>query len=257
MMFQLRRKNRNSVTSAAAAAAFLLALSGNTMLMQSAGVVEGTAVHVPSNSNHNGGSGFGKKEAGAFVVSRQPLAGGPMDSYDGGDGASARNWATSVSRGGSSGGSTATMRRYNDDGRMPSLFLPEESPYDRYAACLAATEGLRRIRDRELAEEATREPAANSAGFASSGGVGGAMRGRSDYGAGDAGELSEAAKDITKQYVQNSKKVLRALGMTVNQFNEIGKRVAQDENLREKVRGAVIRTQAQQERWKGRCIQMR
>ena len=33
---------------------------------------------------------------------------------------------------------------------MPSLFESEEAIYDRYAACLAATEGLRRIRNRQI-----------------------------------------------------------------------------------------------------------
>jgi len=110
------------------------------------------------------------------------------------------------------------LRRFDDDSRMPSLFLPEESLYDRYAACLAATEGLRRLRDRKLAEEAVME----QAGYRTSREA-------------DSGEMTELEKQITAQYVQNSRKVLRSLGMTVNQFNELGKRVAQDGSLREKV----------------------
>lgn len=116
--------------------------------------------------------------------------------------------AASSSPGGGGGATSNIFRRTQpDEGRMPSLFVPEESVYDRYAACLAATEGLRRIRDRDLADEA------NVHGF------------------GNDGE-----RQINSQYVQNSERVLRALGMTVNQFNDLGRQITQDEKLRERVR---------------------
>lgn len=115
--------------------------------------------------------------------------------------------AASSSPGGGGGATSNIFRRTQpDEGRMPSLFVPEESVYDRYAACLAATEGLRRIRDRDLADEA------NVHGF------------------GNDGE-----RQINSQYVQNSERVLRALGMTVNQFNDLGRQITQDEKLRERV----------------------
>lgn len=93
---------------------------------------------------------------------------------------------------------------------MPSLFTQEEETYDRYAACLAATEGLRRLRDRDMTEEVE--------------------------GIGDPEEVAKKRKQIAVQYVQNSGKVLRALGMSVGKFNELGKEISRDSKLKEKVR---------------------
>lgn len=123
-----------------------------------------------------------------------------------------------ATRGGSvEPGNSMFFRRLGDDSRMPSLFLPEESLYDRYAACLAATEGLRRIRDRDVAE-LMRD---------------GSMR-RSEI------EASEGKKRISDQYTQNSSKVLQALGMSVKQFNELSKQISQNESLKEKVRALQV-----------------
>jgi hypothetical protein len=84
--------------------------------------------------------------------------------------------------------------------------------FDRYAACLAATEGLRRIRDRDLSEEAQHK------GYINKGGA-----------------VSEGERDITQTYIKNSSRVLKALGMTIQQFNELGQHIAQDDRLREKI----------------------
>ena len=92
---------------------------------------------------------------------------------------------------------------------MPSLFGPEEAQFDRYAACLAATEGLRRIRDKKL-------------------GV------RRFILATD--ELTEAQKRVTSEYVLHASKVLEAMGMSVGQFNQLGRQVGSDRDLKEKVR---------------------
>ena len=78
------------------------------------------------------------------------------------------------------------LRKYAESDRMPSLFADSEETYDRYAACLAATEGLRRLRDRDIAEEV--------------------------QGIRDPQEVALKRKQISAQYVQNSGKVLRALG---------------------------------------------
>jgi len=126
--------------------------------------------------------------------------------------------APSTARGGSMDISPKLFRRFADDSRMPSLFLPEESIYDRYAACLAATEGLRRIRDRDLAEEM------RELGFRR-----------------PVGGPSEAEKNVNAQYIQNSGKVVRALGMTVKQFNELGRQISKDEKLKDKVRISFVR----------------
>jgi hypothetical protein len=73
----------------------------------------------------------------------------------------------------------------------------DESIYDRYAACLAATEGLRRRRDQSV------------------------RRGDND---------AEA------QYIRDASKILSALGMTVEQYNQIGAKLLrkeQDSNIQE------------------------
>jgi hypothetical protein len=108
------------------------------------------------------------------------------------------------------------MKRFADNSRMPSLFTPEQGVYDKYAACLAATEGLRRLRDQELAEEVQRASVENTS-------TGGSV------------DVLEAQRHVTAQYVQNAGKVLRALGMSINQFNELGRQIAQDKTLKEKV----------------------
>ncbi len=91
---------------------------------------------------------------------------------------------------------------------MPSLFGPEEAQFDRYAACLAATEGLRRIRDKKL-------------------GVRRFILGTD--------ELTEAQKRVTSEYVLHASKVLEAMGMSVSQFNQLGRQVGSDRDLKEKV----------------------
>ena len=102
------------------------------------------------------------------------------------------------------------LRKYTETDHMPSLFSEEEETYDRYAACLAATEGLRRLRDRDITAEI--------------------------QAATDAEDAKRKRKQIATQYVQNSGKVLRALGMSVSQFNELGKEIAKNDKLKEKVR---------------------
>ena len=91
--------------------------------------------------------------------------------------------------------------------RMPSLFAPDETDYDRYAACLAATESLRRLRDKSTAESKQ-------------------LSGT---------EATDEQKRIRAEYIINSSKVLKALGMSVSQFNQVGRQVNQDESLKEKV----------------------
>ena len=94
------------------------------------------------------------------------------------------------------------LRRISETDQMPSLFDPSENEYDKYAACLAATEGLRRIRDRNLASDSTDK---------------------------------ETQKRIATQYVQNCGKVLRSLGMSIGEFNSLGKEISKNEQLKEKV----------------------
>lgn len=111
-----------------------------------------------------------------------------------------------ISRGGSVTAKSKFFRHISETDQMPSLFSGDESIYDKYAACLAATEGLRRLRDRGLSSEASDK---------------------------------EAQKDITSQYVQNCGKVLKSLGMTISEFNKLGKDISKNEPLKERVRSLV------------------
>jgi hypothetical protein len=112
-------------------------------------------------------------------------------------------------RGGSLDTAAPKLRKYGESDRMPSLFNDGEQDYDLYSACLAATEGLRRLRDRDLAEEVQNTR--------------------------DAEEAARNRKQIAVRYIQNSGKVLRALGMSVGHFNELGREVSKDDRLKEKV----------------------
>lgn len=105
------------------------------------------------------------------------------------------------------GGSTSADDGVLPDQRMPSLFSPDQTDYDRYAACLAATESLRRLRDKSMAESKRLS----------------------------AEDAKDEQKRIHAEYVINSGKVLKAMGMSVSQFNQLGRQVNQDEVLKEKV----------------------
>jgi len=105
------------------------------------------------------------------------------------------------------GGSMATEESLIPNQRMPSLFPPDQTDYDRYAACLAATESLRRLRDKSTAESKR-------------------LSGT---------EAADEKKRIRAEYVINSGKVLKAMGMSISQFNQLGRQVNQDEALKEKV----------------------
>lgn len=112
-------------------------------------------------------------------------------------------------------GDQKVMRRFTSgggvDSRMPSLFGADEAEYSRFSACLAATEGLRRMRDQSLLERPSSPPGApNLAAL-------------------------EEEKKIATQYQANSGRVLRAMGMSIDRFNELGREISRDERLKEKV----------------------
>jgi len=105
----------------------------------------------------------------------------------------------------------------DDDGKIPTLFtFPEEALYDRYAACLAATEGLRKIRDKELL---ITKPSRGLTLFSSS----------------NKKEDKEGKERANSKYILKSTKVIKALGMTIPQFNQLGREVMANDNLKEKV----------------------
>ena len=101
---------------------------------------------------------------------------------------------------------------------IPSLFADDEKIYDTYAACLAATEGLRRLRNRQMLMAASSDIASSN--------------------------NRRAAALAQRQYARDSARVVQALGMSVADYNAIGARLVQgnDEALKEKVgRGLSLR----------------
>jgi len=111
---------------------------------------------------------------------------------------------------------------------MPSIFrIPSEEKYDRYAAALAVTEGLRRVRDTEIA--LTEEGRRSSSRW-----------GRKKPTAAATSTLGECADDAKKRraesaFLLQSTRAVKSLGMTVAQFNQIGREVITDPALRERV----------------------
>jgi hypothetical protein len=113
---------------------------------------------------------------------------------------------------------------------MPSIFrIPSEEKYDRYAAALAVTEGLRRVRDTEiaLAEEGRR----------SSSGRWGRKKPTAATSSSSLGECADDAKKRRAEsaFLLQSTRAVKSLGMTVAQFNQIGREVITDPALRERV----------------------
>ena len=113
-------------------------------------------------------------------------------------------------------GGSSSPRRFGEHSQMPSLFPDEDEDFDMYAACLAATEGLRRIRDTEMAAalEAIKQ--------------------------GDDRPLDEAKQEINMKYARGSARVLRSMGMPVKKFNDLGRAIAKDPELKKKVRVRTI-----------------
>jgi hypothetical protein len=112
----------------------------------------------------------------------------------------------------------------SNSNRMPSIFLqPEEQYLDKYSACLAATEGLRKLRDSAI------ESSRNSKGNKLEG-VKALICGP------DTNTNDPDYQQACAEYLMNSSKVIRALGLSVAQFNRIGREVSADTLLKEKVR---------------------
>lgn len=114
---------------------------------------------------------------------------------------------------------------------MPSIFrIPSEEKYDRYAAALAVTESLRRVRDAEIARAGESKKKKSWLGSISSGDKSpNKVRGKSL-------DPTEAAKERAETaFLLQSTKAVKALGMTVTQFNQIGREVVNDSALRERV----------------------
>ncbi|GMI42813.1 hypothetical protein TrCOL_g4906 [Triparma columacea] len=108
---------------------------------------------------------------------------------------------------------------------MVSLFPPSEVLYDRYAAAIAATEPLRVSRDKDVM--AALPAIAKIFGKKESGGNGLCTAKNCD-------KYPEVQRACLKHVVDSSK-VIRALGMTVAQFNDVSRKLGENELLRERV----------------------
>ena len=119
-----------------------------------------------------------------------------------------------LQRGGSKS-STPVETQSVENRQIPSMFQGESDMiYDRYAACLAATEGLRRIRDQTL-----KSPQQNS--------INDPLLSKRN--------IREARERVNTVYAENASKIIEAMGMPVSQFNSIGKIVCNDASLKQKV----------------------
>ncbi len=129
---------------------------------------------------------------------------------------------------------------------MPSIFrIPSEEKYDRYAAALALTEGLRRIRDVDIAraEKVYKQTPRRERNSSSSSQKITTAIANDDTNstATVAAKLSpKQVLEIAKQQAESSfllqsTKAVKSLGMTVAQFNQIGREVLSDPALKERV----------------------
>lgn len=129
---------------------------------------------------------------------------------------------------------------------MPSIFrIPSEEKYDRYAAALAVTEGLRRVRDAEISGAAAATESKKKTIFGRV--LGSSQRDESDEKCDDEDVTEDTAVsvkrnplDAAKQraesaFLLQSTKAVKALGMTIPQFNQIGREVLSDSALKERV----------------------
>lgn len=119
--------------------------------------------------------------------------------------------------------------------QMPTIFTrPEEAQYDTYAACLAATESLRRLRDSAIGKikksssaVSTDEIDASWKSYLSND--------QRKEGAAETSKDKEILKRAYAEYVLNSSKAINALGLSVTQFNQLGREIRKDNELKEKV----------------------
>lgn len=121
------------------------------------------------------------------------------------------------------------VERKQPEEKMPSLFMrPDELIYDKYAACLAATEGLRRTRDATIdrnrsAVGISARPVKSIVQFW--------RRGEEDTSKGSKEKYQRACA----QYTLHSGKLVRSMGLSVSQFNQLGREVGSDNVLKERV----------------------
>ena len=129
---------------------------------------------------------------------------------------------------------------------MPSIFrIPSEEKYDRYAAALAITDGLRRNRDADVAraekvykktprqarrnnspsKPTTTDTTANATSTATA----------QPEPSSPKEILDQSKQQAESAFLLQSTKAVKSLGMTVAQFNQIGREVLSDPALKERV----------------------
>jgi hypothetical protein len=109
---------------------------------------------------------------------------------------------------------------------MASLFSPSEVLLDRYSACVAATEPLRANRDARIHRSL---PAVQRLFQAKDPSTGKGLCTPRNV------RLYPQAKTLCTQHIVNSSKVIKSLGLTVAQFNQVSRKVKADPLLRERV----------------------
>lgn len=125
---------------------------------------------------------------------------------------------------------------------MPSIFrLPSEEKYDRYAAALAITEGLRKIRDADVAraekiyKQTPRRARNNHEVTTVSDDKNSTMKSQQPETLSPKKMLENTKQQAESAFLLQSTKAVKSLGMTVAQFNQIGREVLSDPALKERV----------------------
>lgn len=123
--------------------------------------------------------------------------------------------------------------------QMPTIFTrPEEAQYDTYAACLAATESLRRLRDGAIGKIKKSSSAVsadeNDASWKSY-----LSSDQRQEGGAETSKDKEILKRAYAEYVLHSSKAINALGLSVTQFNQLGREIRKDKELKEKVCSSI------------------
>eukprot|EP00560_Eucampia_antarctica_P010100 CAMPEP_0197830154 /NCGR_PEP_ID=MMETSP1437-20131217/6758_1 /TAXON_ID=49252 ORGANISM="Eucampia antarctica, Strain CCMP1452" /NCGR_SAMPLE_ID=MMETSP1437 /ASSEMBLY_ACC=CAM_ASM_001096 /LENGTH=373 /DNA_ID=CAMNT_0043432355 /DNA_START=160 /DNA_END=1281 /DNA_ORIENTATION=- len=118
--------------------------------------------------------------------------------------------------------------------KMPTIFSSSrETKYDTYAACLAATEGLRRNRDSYITKIKNKSAVQSADSDSSWKSLISLVNKRKKEE--PINENEEEYKRACAQCVLQSTKAIRALGLTVGQFNQIGREIGNDELLKQRV----------------------
>ena len=103
---------------------------------------------------------------------------------------------------------------------MPTLFnlnIAEECMYDKYAACLAATEGLQRYRDYEIVNPHNKKL-------------------KKMFGFGKEPSDEQIEKTANARYIVNSSKIIRSFGLSIPLFSRLGREINNDPDLKNRVR---------------------